>query len=141
MKIVVVYNILYLLAAHSCIGLKCKIFMAPWRKRQMLGSIITISELIVAMFALRICATVVKYRYNYCIPPNASRLRKGEVRFFACSANALASAMEISELISAALGLVRFYLGFPALCERTPLKNNRLQFATPQSAATSMEAI
>ena len=38
--------------------------------------------------------------------------------------------MEISELISAALGLVRFYLGFTALCERTPLKINRSQLAT-----------
>ena len=77
------------------------------------------------MFALRICATVVKYRYNYCIPPNASRLRKGEVRFFAYSANALASAMEISELISAALGLVRF-----RFIAKTPLKINRSQLAT-----------
>jgi hypothetical protein len=52
--------------------------MAPWRKRQMLGSIITISELIVAMFALRICATVVKYRYNYCIPERiSSKERRG----------------------------------------------------------------
>ena len=45
----------------------------------MLGSIITISELIVAMFALRICATVVKYRYNYCIPERISS-KKGEMR-------------------------------------------------------------
>ena len=33
------------------------------------------------MFALRICANFLKYRYNYCIP-DASRLIKGEVRFF-----------------------------------------------------------
>ncbi len=38
--------------------------------------------------------------------PNASRLRKGEVRFF--------------------------YLGFPALCERTPLEINRSQMRPHQ---------
>ena len=47
----------------------------------MLGSIIKISKLIFAMFALRICANFLKYRYNYCIP-DASRLIKGEMRFF-----------------------------------------------------------
>lgn len=46
----------------------------------MLGSIIKISKIIFAMFALRICANFLKYRYNYCIP-DASRLIKGEVRF------------------------------------------------------------
>ena len=96
----------------------------------MLGSIITISKLIVAMFALRICANFSENRYNYRIHERISSKERRGAFFFACSANALASAMEISELISAALGLVRFYLGFTALCERTPLKINRSQLAT-----------
>ena len=62
--------------------------MAPWRKRQMLGSIITISELIVAMFALRICATVVKYRYNYCIPERiSSKERRGAFSLYCDNAS------------------------------------------------------
>ena len=41
----------------------CKIFARPWRKRQMLGSVIKISKLIFATLALRICATFLKLRY------------------------------------------------------------------------------
>ena len=52
----------------------------------MLGSIIKISKLIFAMFALRICAKLLEYRYNYCIPTHLA-LKKARC-VFAYSANA-----------------------------------------------------
>ena len=60
------------------VGTPCKIFLLPWRKRQMLGSIIKISKLIFAIFALRIGANIFDFRYI-----NAARdsLSNGESRF------------------------------------------------------------
>jgi hypothetical protein len=88
-----------------------------WRKRQMLGSIIKISKLIFAMFALRICANFLKYRYNYCIP-DASRLKRRGAFF-------------VNTTLS-----FSWHLENDNLSRRTPLNINRLQNAT-----TSMEAL